>query len=99
MNDDDARALPVPRKAASALRYSLRALQLAWSTSRGLTVLLVLSTVVAGVAPAIAAYVARIVVDHTVAAMDGVAGARDTAMWAIGAGRSSWARSSRRAAG
>lgn len=85
MNDDDARALPVPRKAASALRYSLRALQLAWSTSRGLTVLLVLSTVVAGVAPAIAAYVARIVVDQTVAAMDGVAGARDTAMWAIGA--------------
>ena len=50
-------------------RYSRRALELVWSTSRGLTVALAVLTLVAGVLPASVAYVGSLIVDAVVAAM------------------------------
>lgn len=59
------------RRRTGAIKYSLRALELVWSTSRGLTVLLMVSTLVAGLAPVGAAYLARVVVDAVLASLDG----------------------------
>ncbi len=50
-------------------RYSRRALELVWSTSRGLTLALGTLTVLAGVLPAGAAYVGKLIVDAVVAAI------------------------------
>ncbi|MGC3875071.1 ABC transporter ATP-binding protein [Halomonas sp. GXIMD04776] len=53
----------------SVFRYSRRALGLVWDTSRGLTIGLVICTLVAGVMPAVAAWVGKLIVDAVVAAM------------------------------
>ncbi|MGH8209191.1 MAG: ABC transporter ATP-binding protein [Steroidobacteraceae bacterium] len=50
-------------------RYSRRAIELVWSTNRGLTVALALLTLVAGVLPASVAYIGSLIVDAVVAAM------------------------------
>ncbi|MFZ1906833.1 MAG: ABC transporter ATP-binding protein [Steroidobacteraceae bacterium] len=50
-------------------RYSRRALELVWSTSRALTVALGVFTLLAGVLPASVAYVGSLIVDAVVAAM------------------------------
>nr|WP_246403906.1 ABC transporter ATP-binding protein [Halomonas stenophila] len=50
-------------------RYSHRALGLVWQTSRGLTLGLALCTLVAGVLPAVAAWIGQLIVDAVVAAM------------------------------
>ena len=52
-------------------RYSRRALELVWTTSRRLTLLLAAATLVAGLLPAAAAWVGQLIVDGVVAAMDG----------------------------
>lgn len=49
-------------------RYSRRALELVWSTSRNLTVWLAILTIIAGVLPAGVAYVGALIVDAVVAA-------------------------------
>ncbi|WP_152480138.1 ABC transporter ATP-binding protein [Halomonas sp. THAF12] len=51
-------------------RYSHRALGLVWQTSRRLTLGLALCTLVAGVMPAVAAWVGQLIVDGVVAAME-----------------------------
>ncbi|MDH4022939.1 MAG: ABC transporter ATP-binding protein, partial [Gammaproteobacteria bacterium] len=51
------------------LRYSRRAVSLVWSTSRALTLLLTLFTVSAGLLPAAAAWVGKLVIDTIVAQM------------------------------
>jgi ATP-binding cassette, subfamily B, bacterial len=56
-------------------RYSRRALELVWSTSRALTVALAVFTAVAGVLPASVAYVGSLIVDAVVAAMRSGGGA------------------------
>ncbi len=50
-------------------RYSRRAIELVWSTSRWLTVVLAILTIVAGVLPAAIAYVGQLIVDGVVAAI------------------------------
>jgi len=50
-------------------RYSHRALALVWQTSRPLTLGLALCTLVAGVLPAVAAWIGQLIVDAVVAAM------------------------------
>ena len=50
-------------------RYSRRAIELVWSTSRALTVATAALTVVAGALPAAVAYVGSLIVDAVVAAM------------------------------
>ena len=49
--------------------YSRRALALVWTTSRGLTITLAVLTLVAGVLPAVIAYIGQLIVDGVVAAM------------------------------
>jgi ATP-binding cassette, subfamily B, bacterial len=55
-------------------RYSRRAVELVWSTSRALTLWLALLTVAAGVLPAGVAYIGALIVDAVVAAMRTVGG-------------------------
>jgi ATP-binding cassette, subfamily B, bacterial len=50
-------------------RYSRRALELVWSTNRGLTTALALLTLVAGVLPASVAYVGSLIVDAVLGAI------------------------------
>jgi ATP-binding cassette subfamily B protein len=50
-------------------RYSRRAVELVWSTNRGLTVALAALTLVAGILPASVAYIGSLIVDAVVAAM------------------------------
>jgi len=52
-------------------RYSRRALELVWSTSRGLTLAIGAVTLLAGVLPACVAYVGSLIVDAVVGAMRG----------------------------
>src|SRR6202012_2030788 len=78
------KALPTSRRARSAaaegesvtlqgffgvFRYSRRAVELVWSTNRGLTVALALLTLVAGILPASVAYIGSLIVDAVVKAM------------------------------
>ena len=51
-------------------RYSRQAIELVWSTHKGLTIALALLTVTAGVLPAGAAYVGKLIVDAVVAEID-----------------------------
>jgi len=50
-------------------RYSRRAIELVWTTNRGLTLTLALLTVLAGALPASVAYVGSLIVDSVVAAI------------------------------
>ncbi|HWX69147.1 MAG TPA: ABC transporter ATP-binding protein [Steroidobacteraceae bacterium] len=56
-------------------RYSRRALELVWSTNRGLTVALALLTLLAGVLPAWVAYVGSLIVDAVLGAIGGAGSA------------------------
>ena len=49
--------------------YSRRALELVWTTSRGLTITLAVLTLIAGELPAVLAYIGQLIVDGVVAAM------------------------------
>jgi len=49
--------------------YSRRAMGLVWTTSRGLTIALAVLTLIAGVLPAVIAYIGQLIVDGVVAAM------------------------------
>src|SRR5580658_6130744 len=83
------KALPNTRRARSApaegesvtlqgffgvFRYSRRAVELVWSTNRGLTIALAVLTLVAGILPASVAYVGSLIVDAVVAAMSSLQG-------------------------
>jgi len=56
-------------RALGVFVYSRRALELVWTTSRPLTIALALLTLVAGVLPAVIAYIGQLIVDGVVAAM------------------------------
>lgn len=58
------------RPSLAAFRYSRRALGLVWSTSPALTLVLAALTLVAGVLPAVAAWVGQHIVDSVVAAIE-----------------------------
>lgn len=57
------------RQFLGVFRYSRRAVELVWSTSRPLTIAFALLTLVAGVLPAGVAWVGKLIVDAVVAAM------------------------------
>lgn len=61
---------PGLRSYLSVFRYSRRAVELVWSTSRGLTGVLVVLTLLGGLLPAGIAYVGKVIVD---AVVDGIA--------------------------
>ncbi len=56
------------RQSLSVFRYSRRALGLVWTTSRSLTVVLAIVTLVAGLLPAAVAYVGKLIVDSVILA-------------------------------
>ncbi|HNP35500.1 MAG TPA: ABC transporter ATP-binding protein [Woeseiaceae bacterium] len=66
-NDPDVGFLP---RAIGVFAYSRRALELVWTTSRSLTLVLAVLTVVAGILPAAIAYIGQLIVDAVVAAMN-----------------------------
>lgn len=59
------------------LAYTRRAVALVWSTSRGLTIALALLTLVAGLLPALMAWIGQLIVDSVVAAMQAAPDQRD----------------------
>jgi ATP-binding cassette subfamily B protein len=69
MADEDQPAVSFPKRVLGVFAYSRRALDLVWTTSRGLTLTLAVLTVVAGILPAVIAYVGQLIVDGVVAAM------------------------------
>ncbi len=57
------------RRALGVFVYSRRALGLVWTTSRPLTITLALLTLVAGILPAVIAFIGQLIVDGVVAAL------------------------------
>ena len=57
------------RRALGVFVYSRRALELVWTTNRTLTITLALLTLVAGVLPAVIAFIGQLIIDGVVAAM------------------------------
>ncbi|MDH5241430.1 MAG: ABC transporter ATP-binding protein/permease, partial [Gammaproteobacteria bacterium] len=64
-NNSDAGFL---RRALGVFGYSQRALELVWTTSRPLTIVLALLTLIGGILPAVIAYIGQLIVDAVVAA-------------------------------
>ncbi len=60
---------PQPRHILDVFRYSRRAMELVWSTSRRLALIFAVLTLVAGVRPAAVAWIGQLIVDGVVAAM------------------------------
>ncbi|HEY5673452.1 MAG TPA: ABC transporter ATP-binding protein [Malonomonas sp.] len=60
---------PPPKRYLDVFRYSRRALELVWSTSKKLALTFALLTLVAGVLPAAVAYIGQLIVDGVVAAI------------------------------
>ena len=63
--------------------YSRRALELVWTTSRGLTITLAILTLIAGVLPAVIAYIGQLIVDGVVAAMAATNPDKSHVLWLI----------------
>lgn len=61
------------RRALGVFVYSRRALELVWTTNRTLTITLALLTLVAGVLPAVIAFIGQLIIDGVVAAMTSTA--------------------------
>lgn len=70
MADDKDTEVGFFRRALGIFAYSRRALELVWTTSRALTLVLAVLTVVAGVLPAAIAYIGQLIVDAVVAEMN-----------------------------
>ncbi|MEO0972368.1 MAG: ABC transporter ATP-binding protein, partial [Pseudomonadota bacterium] len=69
MSSDTTEPASGVRQFLGVFRYSQRAVQLVWSTSRRLTIAFALLTLLAGVLPAAVAWVGKLIVDAVVAAM------------------------------
>ncbi len=73
------------RQYVGVFRYSRRAVQLVWSTSRALTVALLIFSLIAGALPAAMAWVGKLIVDAVVhAAESGADADRDRALLWVG---------------
>lgn len=70
MTADDTQTISFAKRAYGVFGYSRRALDLVWTTNRSLTLALALLTLVAGILPAVVAYVGQLIVDGVVAAMN-----------------------------
>ncbi|MEX2333134.1 MAG: ABC transporter ATP-binding protein, partial [Pseudohongiella sp.] len=63
----------------SVFRYSGVAIDIVWLSSAGLTIVMALVTLIAGVLPAAIAWVGQLIVDAVVTAIDSEGAARDAA--------------------
>jgi len=71
------------RRFLGVFRYSRRAVELVWTTSVRLTLVLLICTLLAGALPAAAAYVGQLIVDGVVAAMHRVQSGGEAAATAV----------------
>ncbi len=58
------------KRSLGVFAYSRRAIELVWTTSRALTLVLAVLTIVAGILPAAVAYIGQLIVDGVVAAIE-----------------------------
>jgi ATP-binding cassette subfamily B protein len=72
------------RRALGIFGYTHRAIELVWTTSRPLTLLLAVLTLAAGILPAAVAWVGRLIVDGVVAAMAQAAPDPGPVLWLVG---------------
>ncbi|UXZ94243.1 ABC transporter ATP-binding protein/permease [Pseudomonas phytophila] len=73
--------MPVVSRFTAFLDQARRAMGLVWTTSRGLSLGLIVATLMAGVLPALAAWLGQRIVDAVVAAMQLHAAAGDAPLW------------------
>ena len=73
-----------PSRFMGVFVYSRRAMELVWTTSRGLTITLAILTLVAGVLPAVIAYIGQLIVDGVVAAIAADDPDTNRVLWLIG---------------
>ena len=83
MNDKQEPAVGFLRRVLGVFVYSRRALGLVWTTSRPLTITLALLTLVAGILPAVIAFIGQLIVDGVVAAMSSTAPDTQRVLWLI----------------
>ena len=83
MADESAANAGFLRRAVGVFGYSRRALDLVWTTSPGLTLTLGFLTLVAGVLPAVIAYIGQLIVDGVVAAMSSDSPDTSQVIWLI----------------
>jgi len=72
-----------PSRFLGVFVYSRRAMELVWTTSRGLTVTLAILTLVAGILPAVIAYIGQLIVDGVVTAMTSTDPDMNRVLWLI----------------
>ena len=84
MSDPSLESTGFLQRALGVFSYSSRALALVWTTSRRLTLILAVLTVVAGVLPAAIAYVGQLIVDGVVAAMSEQNADAGPVLWLLG---------------
>lgn len=75
--------MPVVSRFTAFLDQARRAMGLVWTTSRGLSLGLVAATLIAGILPALAAWLGQRIVDAVVAAMQLHASAGDAPLWPV----------------
>ncbi|MDU8359529.1 ABC transporter ATP-binding protein [Pseudomonas syringae group sp. J309-1] len=75
--------MPVVSRFTAFLDQARRAMGLVWTTSRGLSLGLIVATLMAGVLPALAAWLGQRIVDAVVAAMQLHAAAGDAPLWPV----------------
>ena len=83
MADEQEPAVGFLSRALGVFVYSRRALELVWTTSRRLTISLALLTLVAGVLPAVIAYIGQLIIDGVVTAMSSTAHDATRVLWLI----------------
>ena len=71
------------RSYLGVFRYSRRAVELVWSTRRGLTIALALLTLVGGLTPAAVAYVGKLIVDGVVLGISQAQAGASVDLWPI----------------
>lgn len=75
--------MPVVSRFTAFLDQARRAMGLVWTTSRGLSLGLIVATLIAGVLPALAAWLGQRIVDAVVAAMHLHAATGDAPLWPV----------------
>ena len=83
MADEQEPTVGFPSRFLGVFVYSRRAMELVWTTSRGLTITLAILTLVAGILPAVIAYIGQLIVDGVVTAMTSDAPDIQRVLWLI----------------
>ena len=83
MADQQEPSVGFPSRVRGVFVYARRAMDLVWTTSRALTITLGLLTLVAGVLPAVIAFIGQLIVDGVVAAMTSTAPDTLYVLWLI----------------